>query len=277
MSCYIGMDIGGTKLYLYARHEGIEYEQRTTTGPGCTKEKISRDLEQFLQGLPFAPAGIGIAVPGLVEGDHTVALSDLACLNGATAQDFTKGRFPARLLNDVKAATLAGIAGHPKARTLLVVMAGTGLAVGACVDGRLLTGCRGFSGELGYCRLPAKGETATLDSLCGGAGLLRLANCSPEQLNKKLKENDPRCLEMIAQAGSTFGLALLTLLHLYNPDVILVGGGTADYPGYLEAAIQTVRRYAIPHLMDCCSILRPGNSSRLVALGAEQFIRTCLE
>lgn len=41
---------------------------------------------------------------------------------------------------------------------------------------------------------------------------------------------------LVRQAGQYFGYALTNLLHLYNPDVIVVGGSTPTYKGYMEAA-----------------------------------------
>lgn len=66
-----------------------------------------------MQELPTARGGVGVAIPGLVDGNRVQLSAVLPLLAGVTTEDFGKGRFPVTFLNDVKAAVLAEAAQYP--------------------------------------------------------------------------------------------------------------------------------------------------------------------
>ncbi len=123
MEKIVGVDIGCTKMYMYAEHEGKTFENKVPTGLDCPRERLKQELDAFIERLPFEPEGVGMAVPGLVEGDHRVQLSDVRSLSGITADYFGGGRFPVRFINDVKSATVAETVHYKDKDTLAVIMA----------------------------------------------------------------------------------------------------------------------------------------------------------
>ncbi|OME81388.1 hypothetical protein BK120_17185 [Paenibacillus sp. FSL A5-0031] len=78
---------------------------------------------------------------------------------------------------------------------------------------------------------------------------------------------------LVRQAGQYFGYALTNLLHLYNPDVIVVGGSTSKYKGYMEAAKAALEEHALPELLKCCNLTEPKVHNRVIAFGAREWIR----
>ena len=52
-------------------------EKKVPTGRDCPPHRLKAELDDFLSGLPFVPDGVGMAIPGLVEGDHTVQISNV--------------------------------------------------------------------------------------------------------------------------------------------------------------------------------------------------------
>lgn len=274
MKNYVGIDVGCTKMHLCAIVDGEYVEHRTLTGMDCTKERIKEELDAFLTKLPFTPDGVGIALPALIEGDHKVPMSDMAGINGATANYFSDGRFPVRLINDVKAATVCEIEHYPDAKTIAVIMAGSGFAVGVYTNGKIVTGANGFAGELGHCPVVTSDGITDLDSVSGGIGILEQAGCNAETLLAKLDANDPDALALIKRSGQYFGMALTTIMHLFNPDVIVVGGSTATYKGYMESALETAKNLTLEELFKGCQITTPQDAKRIVALGAMNYIKT---
>src|SRR5699024_8807521 len=127
----IGVDVGGTKMYMLAEHDGQYIEKKVPTGPDSTREYIKEQLDTFVATLPFKVEGIGMALPGPVDKGKTMPLSNvLAKRNGVEATYYSDGTYPVKVMNDVNAATLAEAIHHKDKHTVAVVMVGTGMAAG---------------------------------------------------------------------------------------------------------------------------------------------------
>jgi len=273
----VGVDIGCTKMYMYAEVDGEPIENKVPTGLDCPRERLKQEIDAFIERLPFEPEGVGMAVPGLVEGDHRVQLSDVRALTGMTADDFGEGRFPVRLINDVKSATVAETVHYKDKDTLAVIMAGSGTALGVYSKGRMFTGAHGFAGELGYCIIQTEEGPRRLDDFAGGIGILRQAGCGIEEFLERINRNEPAATQLIARAGEYFGMALTNVIHLFNPDVIVIGGSTATYPGYMEHALETAQKHTIPDMFNACLIAPAKDNKRIVALGAMEYMRSGMQ
>lgn len=59
MNQYIGVDIGGTKMYMLGEHDGKYIEKKVPTGFGVTKEFIKKEIDDFVMSLPFIPKVLG--------------------------------------------------------------------------------------------------------------------------------------------------------------------------------------------------------------------------
>ncbi|MGZ9585764.1 ROK family protein [Paenibacillus marinisediminis] len=276
MNRYVGVDIGGTKMYMMAEAPDGIIEHRAPTGAGCTRAQMKQALDDFIAQLPYTPDGIGMGIPGLVDGSDKVEMTDLlTTLNGVTA-DYFATDCPVAFINDVKAAAIAGAADHAESHTVAVIMAGTGIAVGVVEKGELLLGSRGWSGEMGYMMLAtdsANGKAERIDNLAGGYAILQQAGTDVTTFLQQLEDGDEHAASIIRRAGFYFGLSLTNVLHLYNPDVIVVGGSASTYKGYMEAALETLRAHALPELLACCTITQPKDLKRIVALGAREWVR----
>lgn len=269
----VGVDIGGTKMYMVSKVNGEYIERMVPTGIQCTKPYIKEALDQFISELPFTVDGIGMALPGLIENEDTLVLSDVVPgLNGVTADYFSEGRFEVKFINDVKAATLGEGAYHEQAHTVVVIMVGTGIAAGVAEQGRILQGAKGFSGEIGCAHIPYKQGVESFDNLSSGAAILKKAGCSAYELRALLENGDERAKHIIEEAGYYFGIGLGLIIQFYNPDVIVVGGSTSTYPGYMKVAKETAKRYTLSELYDDCLIAEPRDIKRMVALGARKII-----
>lgn len=279
MRHYIGADIGGTKMILFFEEDGDYIEERIPTGFQCKKEEIRDALDAFIEKLPCPVDGVGIAVAGLVNDARTeLELSDvLPELAGLDAEYLSRGRFPCRFINDVKAAGIAEMSNYPKDNTLAVIMNGTGIAATFCERGQVIQGSRGFAGELGLNAFPSDEGIKTLDELSSGAAVLKRAGLSAQELAYRLSCGDKQAREVISRSAYYFGIALSHIINLYNPDVIITGGGTSFYDGYMETAIRTAEQFTLPELFECTCFERPKDPKRIVALGAREFIRSYLE
>ncbi|WP_068777774.1 ROK family protein [Paenibacillus sp. FJAT-26967] len=279
MNTYVGIEIDGGQMFMMAEIAGGSLEHTVPTGADCTLLQLQQEVEAFISKLPYTPRGIGMGMPGLVIGSDKVELSHvLPALNGATAAMFeTSANIPVAFINDVKAATMAEAAYFTDKETVIVIMSDAYIAAGVVASGELLLGAKGWSGEMGYMILTVDGKAVLLDTLASGQAIMDQAGMDDAALRKHLEADDEQVTSLINQAGQYFGYALTNLLHMYNPDVIVVGGSTPTYKGYMEAAIGALQMHALPELLNCCTLTTPKIQNRVIAFGAREWIRKCTQ
>lgn len=272
----VGIDIGGgsAKLGSVNAH-GQVLSRRTLPTPdaGDARElaaayaaEIGRLLDQSGDGTP---SGIGVGVPGHLDaGSRSCALSNVPLLDNFPFADFLEDRFalPVRLDND---ATLAALAEHrfgsgQSAGRLLVVTLGTGIGVGQVIEGKPQRPVRGCMGDPGHiivdpqamwtCRQGCRG---CLESVASSLALERDAHAAavwkPDSgLGRLLKDRGSLtaanivgaahdgaddAIHLIEKAGAWIGMATASWCALYDPDLILFGGGLSAAGRLLLTAI----------------------------------------
>jgi predicted NBD/HSP70 family sugar kinase len=241
-----------------------------------TATALAETLRARLAGATPIDA-IGIAVPGLVE-DGTVVMCDvlpgLAGWQPATA--FASLTPQVLVLNDAKAGRVEALAGRPADASLVLVMVGTGIGAALVARGEPLDGASGWAGELGSIPVETADGVARLDDVASGSAILRALQLDAATLHARLAADDARARHVVTQAGRALGLGLATLVQLLNPDAIVLAGGTLRYAGYLEAARESLDRWALGPLRAACRIDVPHDGHLLVCRGAARSARACL-
>lgn len=263
---WIGIDQGCTKMLMTAQYDGQWIDRKVPTGLEVTKEYLHEQIDAFIKDLPFKPEGMGMGVVGLVQNDELV-LSDTQNLQGLKASDFD---LPCHLINDVKAATVEEASYYGKDDCMVLIMAGSGFALGVKDQGEILMGKNGWAGELGSLIYPLDGQMQKLDSIAGGIGILNRADCTAQELHERLRQGEPEARRIVRQAGVYFGIALVDIVHTFNPSYIVIGGSTPSYPGYMKAAKEVLERFALPSMLAEVKFAKPHDLTRIVALGARR-------
>ena len=268
----LGIDVGGTKLLLLAQWADHRDVDRVPTGPTFTGHHLDAEIDRFVSSLGAAPSGAAVAVPGLVGADGALQACDvLPLLVGWRGG--TLGRLgPVRLLNDVEAASLEELHDLPAGATAAVVMAGTGIGAAFVVDGRPVRGARGWAGELGSIPIAGPEGVSTLDQLASGAALFRRIGGGAASVLARAAAREADVLQAFRRGGEALGLGLATVIDLFNPSVVAVGGGALDLPGYLDAALESARRHSMLELWKACEVRRVREGELTAALGALRAI-----
>jgi predicted NBD/HSP70 family sugar kinase len=172
-------------------------------------------------------AGGALAVPGLV--DETGALFVAPNLHwldvDLTAPQTTLGlpsSFPVAFDNEANLAALAELR-HGVGRDLtsfLYVSGGVGVGAGAVIDGRLVRGANGFAGELGHVVVEPSGTRCA----CGARG------CLETVVGSRRRASASRRADALAAA-------LRNVVHLLDPQAVVLGGGLAGDDGDLAEAV----------------------------------------
>jgi predicted NBD/HSP70 family sugar kinase len=223
-------------------------------GPEHTLDEVARLVAEGL-GVATArgavPVGLTVAIPGLVRsvdgvvtyapniGWHDVPV--LEALRARVALDC-----PIRVENDANLSAIAEWAMGPEARTpdLVYLTGEVGVGGGLIVDGRLLRGAGGLSGEVGHTSLGDPdlvcgcGRRGCWETVVGLNALLNAAADADDpvhdhgrDLETRLAElaaradaGDRRTLDALTQVGTALGNGAAVLINVFNPQVVLLGG-----------------------------------------------------
>lgn len=136
-------------------------------------------------------------------------------------------------------------------------------------NGAPLRGAHGWAGEFGYAPILVEGgRVARLDDLAGGAAIARRLGTDGAGLHELTMRGTPEAISAVREAGEAFGLGLATLVNLLNPELLVLGGGALELPGYRDAALENAERYALPDPWRVCTVRPARAGAAVVALGA---------
>jgi glucokinase len=226
-------------------------------------------------GTPVAAVGIGS--PGPLDVTQGVVLNppNLPGWNGVPLRRLIEEGLglPAFLDNDANAAALGEHcfgAGRGVAH-MIYVTASTGIGGGLILDGKLYHGASGMAGEIGHMMLFPNGplcgcgNRGCLEALASGRAIAQraqervsralptrmvdLAGGDPERITAELvaeaaRQGDHEAQEILAEAMSYLGIGVANLVNLFNPQLIVIGGGLTNIG---EMLFDTVRRAVDRH------------------------------
>jgi len=173
------------------------------------------------------------------------------------------------LINDANAAALGEFyfGAARGVRNFIYITISTGIGGGIVVDGKLYTGAIGTAGEVGHmiidddgpiCKCGNRGCWETLASGTALAGeakhrikegvrtsILEYADGDIEKLTAQViqraaEQGDSLAEELVARTGYYVGVGLANLINIFNPELIVIGGGLSNIGGMLlEPAFRT--------------------------------------
>lgn len=271
----IGIDLGGTKMLMIATSDNKTIgKKRLNTGKDFTPSDVVQEIENFLSELNCSMPKFGIAVPGLVNESGKIISSDvLPNLNDWQPDKDLKKYGETFVLNDGNAALIEVSSQYPKARSLGVVVVGTGIGAAFMIDGKILQGEKGWAGEFGYFPVKVGKDFKTLDEIASGAAILKKLKVEAEELAILVAQNEKNALQTIKEAGANLGAALAGLINLFNLSALVLTGGALRWNGYKESVLENVKRLSIPEFFECCDFDINMEFESLVINGAIKAIK----
>jgi glucokinase len=308
----IGVDLGGTKLLAGAIDSGLEVHHRAQRTVAGLDQSALLETTVDAVGEARAAAGadvaaVGFGIPSLIDqrtGTAVVAVN-LDLLN-LPFRDIMAERLglPVFVDNDANVAALAEhYAGAARgAREAVVLTIGTGIGGGLILRGELYRGAIGSGAELGHTVIdmdgpPCQGNCPNhgcVEALASGTALARearrIASERPESglgralaagrelvgplVTELAHDGDEAAIETLALIGSRLGVAIASFVNIFNPEVVVVGGGViAAGELLLGPARATVAARALPPSRDVVRIVpaRFGIEAGMIGAAALAF------
>ncbi|MFG2941960.1 ROK family protein [Streptomyces sp. NPDC048282] len=197
------------------------------------------------------PAGLAVAVPGLVARDgHTVVHAPNLDWHDTDLGALLPAGLPLTVDNEANFGALAELwLGDATPRDFLHVSAEIGIGAAVVVDGQLLRGNRGFAGELGHVPVRPDGPRCA----CGGRGCLEQYAGEEAVLRAAGLESREDAVGLLAQragadhegvrralhdAGTALGIALTGAVNLLDPESVVLGGALAGLAPWLLPSLE---------------------------------------
>jgi glucokinase len=281
----IGVDLGGTKVLVGVVGEGrkVLYEDRERSAGQSGDELLNtleREIRQALDARPNV-AAVGLGIPCTIDRERGVAITAVNLpIRNLPIRDQMRERLrtPVFIDNDANVAALAEhrFGAARGARDAVMLTIGTGIGGGVIIDGELYRGSNGAASEPGHMVIdfdgpPCQGNCPNhgcLETFASGTALARegreaaerhpesalgtaLAAGEPidgEAVTDAAIDGDPTAVAVVAEAGRRLGAGLSGLANIFEPEVIVIGGGVAKAIGglMLEPARAELRQRALP-------------------------------
>ncbi|MFK0104411.1 ROK family protein [Streptomyces sp. NPDC091217] len=198
------------------------------------------------------PAGLAVAVPGLVDRDgHTVVHAPNLDWHDTDLGALLPAGLPLTVDNEANFGALAELwLGDATPRDFLHVSAEIGIGAAVVVDGQLLRGRRGFAGELGHVPVHpdgprcACGGRGCLEQYAGEEAVLRAAGLESREdavglLAQQAGEDNEGVRRALHDAGTALGIALTGAVNLLDPESVVLGGALAGLAPWLLPSLET--------------------------------------
>lgn len=290
---YIGVDLGGTQIRsacidadgkLSAR---VSRSTPASDGPDQVIEAVKETIQKTLDEVSGTVAAIGIGAPGPVEPKSGV-IYDPPNLPGWGTRSIGEPiqehfSLPVFVGNDANVAALGeqrfGAGGQVE--ELLYVTVSTGIGGGIVSGGKLFTGWRGLAAEIGHQTLVEDGpicgcgQSGHLEALASGPAIARdvlqsvkngreskvvdyvddIEHLSSAEVAQAAADGDDLSKEAFDRAGIFIGIGITNLIHILEPELVIIGGGvTKAGPLLFDPIRATVKQRVMSEIFNEVSI-----------------------
>lgn len=258
----IGIDLGGTNLKagIVDRNGKILHQFSIKTDANAESQVISRQICELVAEIikkgrigQADIVGIGLGSPGLIDkkGETILFSPNLPKWHDVPIKKVIGEKFdlPCILENDANAAAWGEkwVGAGKNANSLVMLTLGTGIGGGIIIDNKLWRGMNNVAAEIGHMTIQADGPRCN----CGNYGCIEVYASATGMVRRfkellesgkasSLKKNDEitakriseaavqgdkTALSIIEETGRYLGIAMVNIIHILNPEVIVLAGG----------------------------------------------------
>ncbi|MDZ7374850.1 MAG: ROK family protein [candidate division KSB1 bacterium] len=303
MDLFIGLDLGGTWLkYGLAGRDGklLVRQKRPSEaqkGPEAIFGSMTAAVHELLDKAKQwgRVQAIGVGSPGLVDyrrGILAGGAPNLPGWEGADIRGVLEGRFglPTFADNDANVMALAEarLGAAQGARQAIFLTLGTGIGGGILIDGQLYRGAWFAGAELGHTvikfdgRPCGCGNIGCVEQYASAPGMIRTylerleaagkeqpARITTEEIFARANQGEPEAKKAIEDTAYYLGVAMASFVNIFNPEVIVVGGGVAEAGDeFIQMAERVAKKLAQALATRGLRIVRAGLGNDAGTVGA---------
>lgn len=209
--------------------------------------------------------GIGVAMQGAVELETGTALvaPNLGLRNIPIKEELEKDfDIPVKVENDARAMAIgeSWFGKDDSYKNIMAINIGRGVGAGIVINGKLYHGTRDLAGEVGHMTIDINGEVCD----CGNRGclqayitgsaivrrIIKLGHGKPietgEDVFRLAEQGDKNAIDVFRETGKIIGVGLTNLIHVVNPEMIILGGGVMKAEKFILPSVQeTINAHAL--------------------------------
>jgi glucokinase len=274
---YIIADVGGTHIraacFPTHSHKPTVIKRILTQGQESPHERLIKLIESLVP-VDEEITAIAVAAPGPCEPLEGIVYEapNIPGWTNLPLKKMIQDHFniPVAIGNDANLAALgewrygAGIGHHH----LVYITVSTGIGAGVIINDQLLLGNHGLAAELGHVTVVSDGpicgcgKRGHLESVTSGPAIARWVEQELKRgvqtslpLNKQItakdvsiaaNQGDKLSQDALARAGTYLGIAIADMLHVFNPSMVIIGGGVSQCG---EAIFKPIRVAMIEHVI----------------------------
>jgi glucokinase len=307
VSIYLAVDIGGTQMraasYPAESIQPLSYLRITTYSSGTTPLLRLYELISSIWPKDDKVAGIGVVAPGPINSREGILLAapNIPEWRNLALQKELEEHFnvPVALGNDANLAALGewkyGIGRDH--HHLIYLTISTGIGSGIIIDDEILEGAAGLGAELGHITVLPEGpfcgcgQRGHLEAVASGTAISHWVQEKINEhvvtslpANRKLtakdisiaaREGDRLAKEAFERAGKFIGWALADFLHIFNPTIVIFGGGVSQSGSLLLNPIndELKKRVMSPQYLENLLVTNAALGDNAGLLGALALVR----
>lgn len=300
---FVGVDLGGTKIYTAISDKNGNVINEIIVATEAEKgylqiiEKIKESIEHVIGGIndhEIKAIGIGSPGPLDVKGGLIAEPPNLPFKNFNIVKEL-KDKFnkPVFLDNDANVATLAeymfgaGIG----VENMIFITASTGVGGGAILNGKIYRGSTSNALEVGHTTINSVGRRCG----CGNRGCVEIMSsgtaimkCAVEAVNTNVittlknyekvtakevfdesEKGDKVAKEILREALSYLGIAVVNVANTFDPDIIVIGGGVTNGGNVVfEIIEEEMEKRCLKPIFKNCKVKKAKLGGKAGVLGA---------
>jgi glucokinase-like ROK family protein len=308
----VGIKIGmkSTEIAIFDLKNQVINNIQTLNRPLENNPQCVDDINNFMRtiiqnsGIDYSKVlSIGIGLPGLTNPNLGTSYSYFNYSEKSTREIFEEifGK-PVFLDNDARVMALGESAfGLAQGRNnVLCLYIGSGIGMGMILNGKLYKGNSGFAGEFGHIQIVDDGllcfcgKRGCLETVASGVALEQMARTEIENgkttkitaiVGDKLSDittkiivecamqGDQLSIDLLAKISEYLGKGLATLIHIFNPEAIILGGKVSKAGNFIIDPIQqTLNKYTIYKIKNDCQIMTSILGDKSAVMGAMTLV-----
>ena len=303
----IGVDLGGTKLLAGAVDADLGVHHRTNRliyglDQDGLVQMVADAVEEVRTAVGSGIEAVGFGIPCTFDSRTGMAVQAAnAPLYDIAFHEVMSSRLglPVVVDNDANCAVLceARIGAAAGCSEVVLLTLGTGIGGGLVLGGEVYRGWVGGGAEMGHMVVEMDGPPCQsscpnygcLETVVSGTALVRLVSVAVARrpdtalghaleegreltgpmITELARDGDPVACDAIALIGRRLGIGLVSLVNIFNPEVVVIGGGVSDAGELLlEPAREIVRERALAPGRDVVRIVQAAFGAEAGMIGA---------